>query len=83
MRELRKVSKLEEINSLKQTLVYNENALDYMQNNIYRTENMYKLDESDKEVKERLNTERYIKFSLEYLNKQYANRLKSLGVKVW
>lgn len=82
MREYRKISKLEEVNSLKQTLQYNSVAIDYIQNNIYRTENLHKYDPSDKIVKEQLDTENYIKFSLEYLDKCYTDRLKKLGVKV-
>lgn len=82
MRNVRKVSKLEEKNSLLETLSYNEDALDYIQNQIYQTNNILKLDPLDKEIEGRLNTEKYIKFSLEYLDKCYTDRLKKLGVKV-
>lgn len=82
MQKYRKVSKLEEKNSLLQTLDYNGLALDYIQNQIYKTENVLKLDEFDKNVQEQLNTEKYIKFSLEYLDKCYSDRLKKLGVSV-
>lgn len=82
MRSYKKVSKIEEINGLKDTLKRNEDALDYIQNVIYRTENLYKLDENDKEVEATLHTEQYIKFSLEYLDKCYTDRLKQLGVRL-
>lgn len=81
-RNIRKVSKLEEKNSLLETLKYNDEALDYIQNQIYQTENILKLDPTDKIVEGRLNTERYVKFSLEYLDKCYCDRLKKLGVRL-
>ena len=55
MRNQRKVSKIEEINSLKKTIKLNEDALDYIQNLIYRTDNLFKLDKTDKKVEEELN----------------------------
>lgn len=82
MRTYRKVSKLEEINSLKQTVVHNDASLDYITNELYRMENIFKLDETDKIIKENLESLRYIKFSLEYLDKMYRDRLKVLGVRV-
>lgn len=78
----KKVSKLELKNSLLQSISYNDDALDYIQNQIYRTENVLKLDPSDTLVQEQLNTEKYIQFSLRYLDKSYTDSLKKLGVKV-
>ena len=83
MRTYRKVSKLEEINSLKETVVHNDASLDYITNELYRMENIFKLDETDEIVKENLISLRYIKFSLEYLDKMYRDRLKVLGVRIW
>ncbi len=80
--EIRKVSKLEEKNSLLETLRHNEDALDYIQNQIYETENILNIDPGDAIIAGQLATERYIKFSLEYLDKCYTDRLKALGVKV-
>lgn len=82
MRQEKKVSKLELKNSLLETLAHNDEALDYIQNQIYRTENVLGLDPSDKEVQEQLNIEKYIQFSLRYLDKMYVDNLKKLGVKV-
>lgn len=76
------VSKLELKNSLLETLSHNNDALDYIQNQIYRTENVLNLDPADKSVQEQLNIEKYIQFSLRYLDKSYTDSLKKLGVKV-
>ncbi len=78
----KKVSKLELKNSLLETLSHNDDALDYIQNCIYKTENILGLDPSDKQVQEQLNIEKYIQFTLRYLDKQYTDNLKKLGVKV-
>ena len=82
MRNERKVSKLELKNSLLETLSHNDSALDYIQNEIYKTENILGIDPSDNLVQETLNNQKYIKFTLEYLDKQYTDNLKKLGVKV-
>ena len=82
MRNDRKVSKLELKNSLLETLSHNDSALDYIQNEIYKTENVLGIDPADKQVQESLNIQKYIKFTLEYLDKQYTDTLKKLGVKV-
>ncbi len=79
---VKNVSKLELKNSLLETLKHNNDALDYIQNCIYRTENVLKLDPSDKSVQDQLNIEKYIQFSLNYLDKMYVDNLKNLGVKV-
>lgn len=82
MKNYRKVSKLEEKNSLLETIKHNELALDYIQNQIYETENILGIAPEDKYIQEKLNAEKYIKFSLEYLDKCYTDRLKKLGVKI-
>lgn len=82
MKREKKVSKLELKNSLLETLDNNDKALDYIQNAIYRTDNVLKLDPSDKNVQEQLNTEKYIQFTLNYLDKMYSDNLKKLGVRV-
>lgn len=63
-----------------ESLAHNDDALDYIQNQIYRTENVLGLDPSDKQVQEQLNIEKYIQFSLRYLDKSYTDSLKKLGV---
>lgn len=78
----KKVSKLELKNSLLETLSHNDEALDYIQNEIYKTENILGYDPSDKQVQDTLNIQKYIQFTLRYLDKQYTDNLKKLGVKV-
>lgn len=80
--KIKNVSKLELKNSLLETLSHNDDALDYIQNSIYNTENILGLDPLDKNVQARLNTEKYIQFSLKYLDTMYSNKLKELGVKL-
>lgn len=82
MKREKKVSKLELKNSLLESLDNNDKALDYIQNAIYRTDNILKLDPLDKSVQEQLNIEKYIQFTLNYLDKMYTDSLKKLGVRV-
>lgn len=79
MKSMKKVSKLEQKNSLKQTLYYNSEALDYVQNEIARYENLYKYNEDDMQVLNILNILRYIEFSLKYLDDTYEKGLMLLG----
>lgn len=44
MKLMKKISNRELKNSLLETLSYNDTALDYIQNNIFRTENVLGLD---------------------------------------
>lgn len=75
-------SKLELKNSLLETLSHNNDALDYIQNQINASENVLGYMPEDKETQKRLNIEKYIQFSLNYLDKMYTDNLKKLGVKV-
>ena len=75
----KKVSKLEEKQSIRKTLQYNDEAIDYIQNNIYRLENLIKLSPDDEIIKNELDTNNYILFSLTYLDECYKNRLKQIG----
>ena len=76
-----KHSKLEEIKCLKDTLALNEEAIDYIDNHIFKVEDILKLCPEDEDVQYELKTSKYIKFSLEFLDKCYKDRLKVLGVK--
>lgn len=80
MKKQNNVSKLELKNSLLESITLNDEALDYIQNQIYRTENVLGIDPLDKQVKRQLEIERYIQFSLNYLDKMYTENLKKLGV---
>lgn len=69
-------------NSLLETLAHNEDAIDYIKNNISRTENILGYAPEDMEAQEQLKIEKYIEFSLNYLDKQYTDNLKRLGVHI-
>lgn len=80
MKFRKNVSNEEIKNSLILTLEKNTIALDYIENVLHRTEDLYKYNEDDEDVKEQLDVLKYIKFSLTYLDKQYNDSLKKLGV---
>lgn len=79
MKNPKKVSKIEKINSLKQTLYYNSEALDYLKNEISRYENFVKYNEDDTQALNTLNVLKYIEFSLKYLDDTYEKGLILLG----
>lgn len=79
MKRLKKISKQEQINSINQTLQYNSDALDYIQNEISRYEDMLLYKEDWKEGEETLNILKYIEFSLKYLDDSYNKSLILLG----
>lgn len=81
--KLRKnVSNREIANSLLESLSHNDDALDYIKNQIYRTENILNYKPEDKEVQEQLKTEKYIEFVLKFTEDSYKKSLKKVGVKV-
>lgn len=75
MRNPKKVSNIEKINELNQSLYYNTEALDFVQNEIFKYENLYKYNEEDNCVLNTLNILRYIQFSLKYLDDTYSKSL--------
>lgn len=79
MKNPKKVSNIEKINSLNQSLYYNTEALDYIQNEISRYENFVKYNEEDTQSLNTLNVLRYIEFSLKYLDDTYNKGLILLG----
>ena len=79
MKRLKNISKQEQINSINQTLQYNSDALDYIQNEILRYEDMLLYKEDWKEGEEILNILKYIEFSLKYLDDSYNKSLILLG----
>ena len=74
-------NKLEEINSIKKTLIQNDNALDYIYCKMSEISDILGYNPDDIQAKEDLTTVKYIDFSLSYLDKCYRKRLKELGVK--
>ena len=82
MKMRKNVSNREIANSLLESLSYNDNALDYIKNQIYRTENILNYKPEDKEIQEQLKIEKYIEFVLKFTEDSYKKSLKKVGVKV-
>ena len=78
----KKCSKLEEINSLKKTLAWNYEAVDYMENHISSLKDILNFNPDDCQAKYELDTSKYISFSLSFLEDCYIDRLKKLGVNI-
>lgn len=81
MKKIKNVSNQELKDSLLKSIEYNSNALDYIENVLNRARDRLKYNEYDKENKEIVETLEYIKFALTYLDKQYIDSLKKVGVK--
>lgn len=72
------VSKKELIDSLNKSLKLNKNALDYVENCINKCEDLLNYNEKDLIAKDDLENLKYIKFTLNYLEKQYNESLRGL-----
>lgn len=81
MKRLKNVSKEELKHSLITSLEYNAKALDYIENLLNSAKDSLKYNEEDKDFQEIVATLEYIKFSLTYLDNQYNESLKKVGVK--
>lgn len=82
MKKIKNVSNRELANSLLESLAHNDDAIDYIKNQIYRTENVLGYMPEDKETQERLKIEKYIEFVLNFTDESYKKSLKKLGVVV-
>lgn len=82
MKRRKNVTKQELKDNLIKTLEYNSRALDYIENVLNKAKDNYKYDSDDEDLKEIVETLEYIQFSLTYLDKQYNESLKKVGVKV-
>lgn len=82
MKKIKNVSNRELANSLLESIAHNEDAIDYIQNQIYNTENILGYLPEDIEAQERLKIEKFIMFELEFIDKSYKDSLKKLGVKI-
>lgn len=82
MKKIKNVSNKELANSLLESISHNDAAIDYMQNQIYHTENILGYLPEDTEAQERLKIEKFIIFELEFIDKSYKDSLKKLGVVV-
>lgn len=83
LKSKKQVSKEELKNSLLLSLEHNSDAIDYITNEISRFESYCKYNENDKTSVQTLTTLRYIKYSLDYLDKCYGDNLKRIGVCIW
>ncbi len=82
MKKIKNVSNRELANSLLESIAHNDDAIDYIQNQIYKTENVLGYLPEDIESQERLKIEKFIKFELEFIDKSYKDSLKKLGVNI-
>lgn len=82
MKKIKNVSNRELANSLLESIAHNDDAIDYIQNQIYKTENVLGYLPEDMEAQERLKIEKFIKFELEFIDKSYKDSLKRLGVNI-
>ena len=73
-------NKQELIHSLKESILHNENAIDYIDNLIHKVEDELAYLENDITLTNELNNLKYIKFTLDYIGLQYESSLKKLGV---
>lgn len=73
---------VEVLNSLKVTLNQNEEALDYVENNIRHFQDMLVISPEDVVLQQDLKSLQYIRFSLEYLDKVYSKTYKKYGGKL-
>ena len=80
MKKRKNVSKEELKNCLLISIEHNTNALDFVQNELNHIEDVLKYNEHDEDYKKRHEVLEYIRFSLNYLDEQYQESLKKLGV---
>jgi len=80
MKMKKNVSNRELANSLLESIAHNDDAIDYIKNQISRTENVLGYMPEDKEVQEQLKIEKYIEFILNFTDDSYKKSLKKLGV---
>lgn len=64
--------------SLDDTIIKNNNALDYIQNKISKVQNLVDYNSDDVISIDELNNLKYIEFTLKYLDKSYKDSLRSL-----
>lgn len=82
MKMKKNVSNRELANSLLESIAHNDDAIDYIKNQISRTENVLGYMPEDKQVQEQLKIEKYIEFVLKFTDDAYKKSLKKLGVVV-
>ena len=70
-------NKQELIHSLKESILHNENAIDYIDNLIHKVEDELAYLENDITLTNELNNLKYIKFILDYIGLQYESSLQA------
>lgn len=79
MKKLKKGNKQGLKDRLKHRILCNDDALDYIKNEICRMEGLLKFNPEDKDIISYLNILNYIEFSLEFLGYVYEKGLKQVG----
>lgn len=74
----KKVNNKELSKALKESIEFNDNALDYVENEIRRKEDLLKITDISLDLENDLTNLKYIQFSLKYLQDSYENTLRSL-----
>lgn len=74
----KKVNNKELAKALKESIEFNDNALDYIENEIRRKEDLLKITDISLDLENDLTNLKYIQFSLKYLQDSYENTLRSL-----
>lgn len=82
MKNNKNVSNKDIVNSLLKSILYNDDAIDYIKNQITISENILGYKPEDLEVQQNLKIQRFIKFQLEFINDCYEKSLKKFGVNV-
>lgn len=75
----KKVNNKELAKALKESIEFNDNALDYVENEIRRKEDLLKITDISLDLDNDLTNLKYIQFSLKYLQDSYENTLRSLS----
>lgn len=78
MNFVKKINKEELKNSLQESIVYNEDALDYIKNKKIAIDNLYKYNSEDVSIREELNILKYIEITLEHVGAMYEQNLKKV-----
>lgn len=79
MKNVKNVSKSELRASIIQSLEHNTDAVDYVQNELNRFNDLLKYRENDIELSRTIHILEYIKFSLLYIDDCYNKSLKKIG----
>ncbi len=82
MKKIKEVSNKDIVNSVLESILYNNDAIDYIKNQITISENILGYKPEDIEVQQSLKIQKFIKFQLEFINNCYEKTLKKFGVSI-